>query len=214
MKDIKLRWGIGLLIIAIMLGYTCPVQAASMLSGYEAWQTGIKATDDVLKPWKINFSQAVTDNVGTIKSYVFITDNNNNLFGTDISVSTDGKSATIYPQASTSYQTGAEYRLYIGDELSSQSGEKLSRAIVMPFSVSTSGHIVNMNDSFNSLCVTFTLNTSASVFTAKVNGVSMDYEGSHIYEKSLTGLDIGDTVNFQVYDGLGGLLETQAYVIR
>ena len=93
------------------------------------WDT--KTTNDPLKTWTVKFNMPIIES--NLNENIYVTDDNNNIISTNISMLVDGKSIAITPV--DKYRTGVEYRLYITKNICSSNGINLKNAVVMPFLV-------------------------------------------------------------------------------
>lgn|GEM_PF-5403087 len=99
------------------------------------WQTWDAATNvPQNKTWTIKFNQSVDP--ASISQSVYVMDSNNQIFSMTAYPSVDGKSVSVL--ASSFYEPGETYCLYISDSLKSSSGEPLKSKTKKYFTIALS----------------------------------------------------------------------------
>lgn len=226
----KKKLGVLFLAGTMILGiaFIRPAKASPVLSGYNIMET--KSISDAKKAWTIKFTIPV--NKSTVnKNTIYITDEYNQPIGTTLSTSADGMSVTITPV--NSYTKDKEYRVYVTRGLYSQNGTVLTNQVVRPFictSTSQGGGtdtgsnnggnyggnkgIVDFTYVYDPMVTMITVKGTSSVYTIKINGTAMQYQGSNIYKLGIPQLSKGDTVKVETFDSTGTLIEAKDYLIN
>lgn len=230
---------LGLLLLAgvMILGiaFIRPAKASPVLSGYNIMET--KSISDAKKAWTIKFTIPV--NKSTVNNNtIYITDEYNQPISTTLSTSADGMSVTITPVSS--YTKDKEYRVYVTSGLRSQTGTILTNQVVRPFictSTSQGGGtgtgnggnsggnnnggdyggnkgIVDFTYVYDPMVTMITVKGASSVYTIKINGTAMQYQGSNIYKLGIPQLSKNSTVKVETFDSTGTLIEAKDYLIN
>ena len=89
-------------------------------------------TEDAQKVWNIKFNEELKASKVTTTN-IYVKDENNRKFSTTVELSTDKKEVTVTPKKK--YEAGKAYKLYLDDDIYSESGKKLKEMIVFPFTI-------------------------------------------------------------------------------
>lgn len=189
------------------------ISAAPPISGFEGWGN-VKEITDTKKSWTVTMSKAL-DSASAIKDNIFITDEENNSIGIEISLLGDGKSIKITP--TSDYEIGKTYRLYISNKLKSKDGKAVKKAKLFTFKVvSQAGksYITGIESTKNSLFIKLSVKCSSEVFKVIVGTDEMSYSvEDETYIRNIVDLKTGDKVTIKAYDSRDKLLETKEYII-
>lgn len=194
-----------------MLIWVAPAQAATVPAGYTTWQ--MQTTTDTHKVWTVKLS-APMDSAGVNKANIYVTDDNDKLVSTTLSLSSDGLTVQVKPVSA--YLAGNKYWLYINGDITFNGGKQhLAQSIVMPFMITTAGtEIYSVSDSYSSLFSNFSVVTGPDVFSVKINSTNMIYQGNNSYSVGMVGLKQGSKVTVYAYDSSGKLLQSQVYIVN
>jgi len=189
------------------MGGAASVQAATVPSGFSTWPQ--QTTTDTHKVWTAKFSASVELNTVN-SSNIYVTDDSDKLVKTTLTRSSDGVSVQVSPV--NAYIAGKTYWLFMTKGLTVDGGTKqLTQPVAMPFIV---GNINSVTNSFSSLITSFTVVTSPEVWSVKINGNEMQYQGNNIYTRGVNGLKQGAKVTVYAYDSSGKLLQSQSYTVK
>lgn len=210
MKTMK-RSFISLLIICLLMAGAVPAGAASIPAGFDSWP--LQGTTDAKKVWTIKFSLPLDSN-SVNRSNIYVTDDSNRSVSTSLVRSADGTSVQVKP--SSAYTVGKKYWLFISGGLTAANGKNaLAQPIAAPFLVAEeNSKIIQISASHSPLLTSFTVLTSADVFSVKINSKNMIYQGNNTYTLGMTGLKTGGTVTVYAYDSKGKCLKNQKYTIK
>jgi hypothetical protein len=212
MKKSKLRLRIIVLVMALVLVFVSTAGAAPVKSGFELFDQ--KTTDQLDKPWTITFSQAV-DKSTAIADNIYFTDVNNILVASELSMSADEKSVVVKPLSN--YMANQEYRLYISNQVKAKQSEKfLNKALVMPFKAIASipvDYLISISADYSEMVSNIKVTATSDVFTVKVDGVEMHYEGANNYSLGVK-VTKGTAVTITAYDDQDQLLQTRTFKVQ
>lgn len=212
MKKVRIMLTSTVLSLLLLLMLVTTAGAVPAKSGFEL-QT-LKSTVQINKSWTITFSQAV-DQTTAQTANIYLTDENNTVVASKLSVSSDELSIAVAPLSN--YTANKEYRLYISDKLKAkQSGKFLSKAMVMPFKAVTAApadYLTSVSANYSNMVSNIKVTATADVYTVKVNGVEMHYEGANSYTLGVK-VSKGSTVSITAYDDKDQLLQTKSFKVE